>query len=235
MTPTKGMWCAPRVTWSWADGVLHPNTVNIVSRSRARVTGQETTADRVKSFIHSTEPNEWTQHISRKYHELMESGTMGSTVAGLPQEYDPFSDYGAHMQNLLSQPWVHEKHLGYLVSAVGTLNRRKAKASWTRGYTKDVGEPISGVRATVVKNKTITWYDEYRHRDVTRSRLTLRDEEGHQMVWWASREVDVGGGDVVSFTSGKVKKHDRYRHVDQTVITRPRFDVVGHCDDDDDE
>jgi hypothetical protein len=57
--------------------------------------------------------------------------------------------------------------------------------------------------------------------------LVMRTDDGHVLKWNSSTVGDeVEPGDRLLLTSGSVKAHSQYNGVDQTVLTRVRFEKL---------
>lgn len=80
-----------------------------------------------------------------------------------------------------------------------------------------VGERIT-FQATVTFKKVFDSAYGPRHLNV------LTDAAGNKLVWWGARAVEANG-DVVVMTA-TVKAHETYRGVNQTTLSRPRWDIV---------
>ena len=141
------------------------------------------------------------------------------------REIDGNNDYCANLRTIANNDYVTSKSLGIAVSAVGVDFRNRQKAlkpkGWASGFMADVGTKVSGRKLTVVRNKQV---DNWQYNK-TQSYITLKDDEGHQVFWRASKYIDLKAGEEVELTGGTVKSHgkNKYDDSDQTVLTRVKF------------
>ncbi len=56
------------------------------------------------------------------------------------------------------------------------------------------------------------------------TRVTFRGEDNHELVWWASKHIEVEEDEVVKVKSGKIKKLGSYNGVDQTTLKNVRLE-----------
>ena len=200
-----------------------------------------TTRDLVHNAIYSTNPKDgkWQDEVAEKAQEYIDSGRVADVIRQA-REVEGNNDYCANMRSLASNEYIDEKHLGLMVSAlaIDARNRRIAeekkkkeeeRKSWSTGFAAEVGENLKGRKMTVVRNDVDT-RNGYRGPTVN-SFVTLRDKEGHQVKWFASRVIKIKEGDEITLGSAKVKKHGKYDGVDQTVISNVR--VPNEMSDDD--
>ncbi|RYF12773.1 MAG: hypothetical protein EOO40_00415 [Deltaproteobacteria bacterium] len=101
------------------------------------------------------------------------------------------------------------------------LDKLVARASAPKpapgAFVGAVGERIT-FQATVTFKKVFDSAYGPRHMNV------LTDAAGHKLVWWGSRAVEANG-DVVVMTA-TVKAHEAHRGVNQTTLSRPRWEIV---------
>ncbi len=144
------------------------------------------------------------------------------------------SDYAANLQTYTAGEHVSSRGLGVVASAVKVYAKdqewtakRKAEADAAGGvvpgFMAEVGAKVAGAKMTVIKAVDHQSVDRYTGRDVTRTQVVMRDEAGHEVVWWASSQQDMTAGDELTLTAGSVKEHGQFRGVDQTVLTRVKF------------
>lgn len=198
-----------------------------VSRSRAEILERASTADRVFSVIEPPQRAEdrrgW-EAIKAKADEYIADGTVEKVIeAGRNIEGD--GDYAENMRVVLANEHVSYKHLGLAVSAVGVWSRNQERAARNapvaKGFVADVGEKITGTKATVV---TVKHMDNPYQRGAENTLVVFRTESGHLVKWFASGRKNFKVGEVGEFTGGTVKKHDQYKDQDQTVVVRVKFE-----------
>ena len=145
-------------------------------------------------------------------------------------------DYTNNLQVLLRAEKVPEKHLGILVSAVPYYNRMIAREAEQRKLAEEtsnsefvgnVGDKLTIDIATV---KLVNIYDGYYG---STWRYQIVDAHGNVFMWDASSPMwdtvcveDSPKGDVIEGLplqiKGTVKKHDEFRNIKQTWLTRCR-------------
>ena len=145
-------------------------------------------------------------------------------------------DYTNNLQVLLRAEKVPEKHLGILVSAVPYYNRMIAREAEQRKLAEEtsnsefvgnVGDKLTIDIATV---KLVNIYDDYYG---STWRYQIVDAHGNVFMWDASSPMwdmvcveDSPKGDVIEGLplqiKGTIKKHDEFRNIKQTWLTRCR-------------
>lgn len=202
---------------------LTENGETFISKKRAEETGETPTSEEFNNLMNN--PNQrgrtWANKIMRKAQEYKDSGEVDALRAHI-KELDGSSDYIANLQAVDKNEWVSPKSTALLISAV-SLNKRKrlkdAQNAYKPGYAGEVGSSLKGRKAKVMSNIV----RDGSNYNASRSQVTFVDEDGHQMVWWASKEIEVNEGDEVLISSGRVKRHGQYNGIDQTILTRIRL------------
>lgn len=130
------------------------------------------------------------------------------------------SDYGRNLRVILAGESVSGRNVGILASLVKVYARamqleaeRKATPV-VSGFLGVVGERIRNIGGVA---KTVVYSD---GAYGTTTFLVGITDDGHTLVWSASRGLAVNVGDRFTITAATVKAHEPYRNVDQTVITR---------------
>ena len=139
-----------------------------------------------------------------------------NTFAG--PEHNPDSDYLANLGVLVRLGYVESQFQGLAVSLVSAHHRaldrlhkaEAAKRSTFVGQEKQRGDfsdlRVRGMHAIETQFGTTT-------------RVEMVDPQGNLLVWWASRAPGLSIGDVID-ARATVKKHEEYKGVKQTVVTR---------------
>ena len=201
-----------------------------VSRSSAQNYGGTATADEIESVLWSRDKwsKEWREEVTRKAAEYKASGKAREVLEEI-RKIEGDSDYATNLRTVANSEYINPRNSGILVSGLSVYRKKIQKAKRdaepkpTSGFAAPVDTKIKGMKATVTNVSNHDSYDSYRDQMVTRSKVTFRDEDGHQMIWWASKVIDVEPGTDVTFNGGSVKKHDHYNGVDQTVLTRVKI------------
>tara|TARA_Y100000310_G_scaffold54016_2_gene49539 strand:+ start:19 stop:1308 length:1290 start_codon:yes stop_codon:yes gene_type:complete len=149
-----------------------------------------------------------------------------ATLAWVRSLEDPDNDYLANLVTILSSNWVAEKHLGLAVSATRAYRRHlEIKEKWqteregrdariaTARHLGEIGEKIE-VDVTLTDTRTIeTQFG-------TSVLYSFEDADGNVVKWFSSgRGIDDQIGTSIHLV-GTVKKHDEYRGLKQTLLTR---------------
>lgn len=137
-------------------------------------------------------------------------------------EFSGVSEYVTNLKAAVSAEYVSISNFGLVVSAPQAWTRhneqtliRKAQAD-AAAQSEHVGE----VGAKIERDVTVTSVRYVASNWGTTSLYTLADTDGNVFKWFSSGSVlDDREGDTVTIT-GTVKKHDEYRGVKQTVLTR---------------
>lgn len=206
-----------------------------VSGAFARDYGVLSTADKVKDAIYGTDTKE-TETIQQRAESFR--GEARRLIEKLKTSNQD-TDYGRNMAVIASGEYTHWKHMNILVSGLSEIAREKREAA-KKAHASQWGSPASGFAGEVNekmkgrKLKVYKVYDRevddpysYSDRPVIKSRVTFRDENNHEVVWWAPRQIHLKEGDDVEVLGGSVKKHDSYNGVDQTVLQRVKLDTEG--------
>ncbi|WP_262490918.1 hypothetical protein [Mycobacterium simiae] len=131
------------------------------------------------------------------------------------------SDYGRNLRVILAGEIVSGRNVGILASLVKVYARqqqikaeRKAN-SVVAGFIGQVGERVKNIAATA----KIVVYQEGNWG--TKTFLVAIADDGHTIVWKASKPLDIEAGQRFTIGAAIVKAHQTYNGIDQTVISRP--------------
>ena len=136
------------------------------------------------------------------------------------------SDYGRNLRVLLGGETVSGRNVGILGSLVKVYARQQQIEAERKahpvvaGYLGEIGERVKGITATA---KTVI----YREGDWGHTTfLVAIAEDGHTIVWNASRALGIESGQRFTIAAATVKAHEVYNGVDQTVLSRPaKFEI----------
>ncbi|XTP38636.1 hypothetical protein ACORG1_34885 (plasmid) [Mycobacterium sp. TJFP1] len=138
------------------------------------------------------------------------------------------SDYGRNLRVLLAGESVTGRNVGILGSLVKVYARQQQLEAERKatpvvaGFLGEVKERITDISATA---KTVSYRE---GQWGTKTFLVAIADDGHMLVWSASKALDIESGQRFTIAAATIKAHDNYNGVDQTVITRPsKFTVVG--------
>lgn len=218
-----------------SDGGEH-----FVSRSTAREWGKEATVDQLSALFDPpararAEDHERALALRQEADAMLKDGTVDEVIAAA-REIDPGSDYGRNLHDLLDAGYAPEQGMGTVASAVSVYARKKRQAQREKAEVDRiesaapgfVGEPKQRLRdipvtVTNVYHGTQTAYA-YPYGEEEYQLITMRTEDNHEVVWRTTSAEDVEPG-VKATMTGTVSKHEQYRGVDQTRVTRAVLDV----------
>jgi hypothetical protein len=131
------------------------------------------------------------------------------------------SDYIENVVKALDAGWVTEKRIGILASVAGVYKAHTERlvadnTATLNEHRGEVNARLKGVQATVQRVR----YSEGMYG--TTSIVTLRDDEGRTLVWFASKFIEPEAGEQWTL-DGTVKKHDEFNGTKQTVLTRVKY------------
>lgn len=181
------------------------------------------------------EDDSWAKEVQQKVEQYQQNGeatAMLKKVNAFSQKQS--GEYWSNVQTVTSSEMLNPRHMGIFVSSLNSMQKaeekeRAAKAEADAYVPGFAGEPKDKMKDRQGKIKKVHHYtqDNYRTgQPEDKTVITFTDEEGHEMVWFSSREIDhAQAGDSIQFTGGSVKKHDSYRGRDQTILTRVKFEV----------
>lgn len=198
-----------------------------VSRSRAMEWGARSTADRIEDLFGSDryrrltpEMREERDEAAQRLQEALASDLVDQVIAaGTAVGTD--SDYGRNLTTAIEAGFATEKMEGIVISAVAAYGRQQREAAkeqaWVdrassaaEGFVAPVKTRLRDVPATVtaVYESTRPRYA-YPYGDEPFQIITLRDTEGHEIVWKTGSIQPVEPGNAVVMT-GTVKAHTQY-------------------------
>ncbi|MCG7309678.1 hypothetical protein [Brachybacterium sp. ACRRE] len=167
--------------------------------------------------------------------ELLRDGTVDEVIAAA-REVDTDTDYGRNLSTLLDNGFVSEKGMGTVASAVAVYGRKQREAAREKAQVDRVQSAAAGFigqEKERLRNIPVTITNIYEgtqqkyawpHGDEPFQLITMRTEDGHEVVWRTTNLVDLEIGASTVLT-GTVKSHEQYRGVDQTKVTRAKLEV----------
>ncbi len=130
------------------------------------------------------------------------------------------SDYARNVRALVDLEFCDLRHVALIASLVkihyNELTRRAQKASWAPGFLAPAEDKIVGVVATVTTVKVVEGH--YGPKTL----IIFQTVDGHAIKWFATGSRDVNLGETYT-VAGRVKAHEVFDDVDQTVITRAKL------------
>lgn len=137
---------------------------------------------------------------------------------------ETLGDYEHNLLVVVSQPTVHPKTTGILASAIqfymNEMGRRvEAEKKKDSKHFGVVGEKVSGVQATLVRE--LTTEGQYGTTFIYK----FLTDEGNSCTWFASKNNSLQVGKKYSI-NGVVKAHNEFKGVKDTVLTRCKLSEV---------
>lgn len=204
---------------------------NFVSRSSASWNGGQSTADLIERALwsKSKEDREWAAEMEAKAFQYMANGRAKEVLEQI-RAVEGDNDYATNLRTVAKGEYMKPANSGILVSGLSVLRRNEEKAKKESippaavGFAAPEKTQMKGRKVTITGVQNIQSTDYYTGNDITKSKITFRDENNHELIWWASKVIDVEPGKEVTFTGGSVKSHNHYNGTDQTTLTRVKFE-----------
>ena len=201
-----------------------------VSRSSAMNYGGEATADLIENALWSNlkEEGPWREEMEARAAEYMKNGH-AKEVLEVIRKTEGDGDYAENLRTVAAGEMMNPSNSGLLVSGINYLKREREQAAKDSvppasvGWAGKVGDKMKGKKAKILSVHNIDATD-YSGRPITKSKITFRDANNHELIWWASKVIDVEEGADVTFAGGSVKNQGSYKGVDQTNLTRVKFE-----------
>ena len=144
-------------------------------------------------------------------------------------DMEPVSSYIENLQLIINDGFTAYNFLGYAVSIIPTVNKHLEKAKKKEfdknsDYIGIVGEKID----LLVTFYRYAFYDRISNYTGQYEKVniyTFIDEEGNHIVWKTTSSENFDIGDKINI-KGKVKEHNEYNGLKQTLVTRPTCKFV---------
>ena len=167
--------------------------------------------------------------------EVLDSGLVDDVVeAG--REVGTDSDYGRNLNTALDAGFSTAAMSGTVISAVAAYGRKNREAAQAKVREDRIAEATPGFAAPVktrLRDVPVTIMNVFEgtraaytwpHSDESFQIITMRNANGHEIVWKTSAVQPVTVGDKVTMT-GTVKERGEFRGVDQTQISRAKLEI----------
>lgn len=206
-----------------------------VSRSVASRYDKVSTAEDLNFVLYANpkdyEMKKMQREMTAKAKEYLENGK-AEEVLEMIRNVKVENDYTSNLSTIAKGENVTDRDIGLLISGLTILRKKKeaeeraSKPKPAPGFAGDVKSSVKGMKATVSNVYHREVYDEYKHEYVVKSIVKFRDEQGHEMVWFASKEIEnLEEGQKITFAGGSVKSHGSYDGYDQTGLTRVKVAI----------
>lgn len=217
--------------------VLSDNGRSYHSRNAAEIEGRQSTGQMVGDYINPTSHlqrrPEYRAAIERIYSENNQA--LAEQVLEYARQMPGNNDYSSNLRSLSNQDYITPRHYSFVASAVAAWRREQDRQSrevieqqtfpHRNEWVGNVGDRLTDIRATV----TGVRYMDGQYGTTTL--VSLRDEGGHTLKWFASGRKEYANGADVLIERATVKKHDEYRDTKQTVLTRCKVTDQSEQDD----
>lgn len=137
---------------------------------------------------------------------------------------NPVSDYEHNLKTIASLEVIGLKHLGIAVSLINAYDRAIGEEI-RRNRAAIVSEHFGEVKVRGNWGAIVTRVNTIEGQYGTTWIVGFSVGAGNEAVWFASKNPDVSVGDAVVL-AGSVKKHDTYKGVKQTTLTRCKLSKV---------
>lgn len=204
---------------------------NFVSRSAASWNGGQSTADLIERALwsKSKEDREWAIEMESKAFQYMANGKAKQVLEQI-RAVEGDNDYATNLRTVANGEYMKPTNSGILVSGLSVLRKAEEKAKKEAapkaavGFAAPEGTKMKDRKAVITGTQDIQSTDFYSGNEITKTKVTFRDENNHELIWWASKRIEVEEGKEVTFTGGSVKAHNHYNGTDQTTLTRVKFE-----------
>ena len=212
---------------------------NFVSQATAQAYGRNPTSKYVNDVLHGGKDVDpaWRADMLAQAGKMMENGRVEQVIYNV-RDMEGENDYVTNMKTLVTGEYVSPRSIGMLASAVGVEYRAKyaaekvarakareeaRKSEFVPGHflTPEAKIP-KGTGFDVFEVRQVPGHDGWGN-EIIKHRVTMKDEAGHQVVWFASSLTDLKEGQQIRVSSGRVRKHGEYRDIDQTIVSNLRI------------
>lgn len=216
---------------------------SFVSNKRAEENHMESTSSRVNWVMRAGEedsefnPNHiLKEELRNRAAQLKESGEAKKFLDRI-REIEATNDYTSNLNVLSNSEYISMRSRSTLISGIVAVKRaeweaeketkrkeakQKQQDKFVPGHYGKVNEKIE--KGTVFTLDNCSGYGAYDHfgNAITKYRITAKDSEGHQLIWFSGNPVEGDQGSEIKVSSGSIKQHGNYNDVDQTVLSRVR-------------
>lgn len=173
-------------------------------------------------------PSMWTRYLIDEgvtdYYESFNDDEYIKNLRNYYIESEENSSYMRNLKTIFSSDWCKNKDFGYIVSAVYVYDREienrhkkeieERRRSQENAASNYIGEVKDKITVNIEYGRCISSYENqfgysYLYKFV--------DENGNCLMWSSSKVIDE---ERVSKLTGTVKKHEEYKGLKQTWVTR---------------
>jgi hypothetical protein len=202
-----------------------------VTSAKSQETGSLSTAAEVRNlfnraFYDFRNMEEWEKEMIKADPAMTaKANEMIEWFKALPEQERESNNFMHSLNVLLNSQQISGRDLGFVVALIPTYkraqeNQLKASNPKSNEWLGAPGQKIAPTRITVTGTQDIP--SDYGTKQLVR----MEDEQGHTIIWWNSSANRMEQGKQYTITGGTVKKHDEFRGVKQTVLTRAKLTPV---------
>ena len=208
------------------------NGRSYMSVARAEYSGQNATSGTVRLYLFPSPRERDTPEYqaAAALAQAPETAELAKQVLEYARTIEGDDDYPSNLRSMAAQEHLSSKHIGLMASAVSGWRRKQeqeAKAEADRAtpalneWAGTAGEKLTAISATVVGTQYIPG-DRYGGQTL----ITIRDDKGRTLKWFASNPPDVEEGGRVTIDKATIKGLDEYQGAKQTMLTRAKLTLV---------
>lgn len=207
------------------DDVIRASIVSIKDRGYHKsFEGEYSTKDDVYRILHPI--NKRGEQLFDKAMQLPKQEI--EDIKNFILNMESNSDFIRNLKLLITDGFVIDKMLSYAASIPQTVSNEKAKLlkedlenklKAESEFIGVIGEKID-VLTTFIKASHYERFSAYTGKPETVNIYTFLDKNNNCIVWKTTASEDFEVGDEIHI-KGKVKSHDEYNDIKQTVVTRP--------------
>lgn len=205
---------------------------NFMSKSKSYGTDEFPTIDHLESAFYPSR-GEVDPEMADLAKQYLKDGTVDEVIASA-RGTNRDSDYGANLNAVLDAGFSSGRDKALLISSLSAYGRQRRrqqleavaeKYPFTPGHLAPERERVHGVGAVVTGIRH--FQSTFNGHERTTTYVSMRAESGHEVLWKASKWIDIDEGTDVTFDA-TVKKHSQFKGKDQTEITRANLSEVAH-------
>jgi hypothetical protein len=187
-----------------------------ISREKAEIERRDPSTDMLKDLLFGSSAacREARIRLQPTAEHIKEAAEVRTWARELE---DNGSEYVANLRRLASADIVSSRNVGLIGSAVAARYRETAREveRQARKVSEWIGQPNEKMTAAVTLRTDTAVDGDWG----VRHRYGFTDADGNLLIWWASSNQSLEIGTEYALT-GTVKKHEEYREVKSTILTR---------------
>lgn len=160
--------------------------------------------------------------------ELIKADSIISWVLGLPASKYQLNTYLFNVRSVVESGYCTKRHFGLLSALPISYNKDiETSLKETKKESEYVGNVGDKLTITVMLTKAISYESAYGTGYI----YLFKDSNENVLKWSTNKYLkDIEIGDTIELT-GRVKEQDTYKQVKQTSLTRCKYTVISHTND----